>query len=85
MGILIDGRSNNNLRTITLTLKGKSVVMHIDTGAEVTVISQQMLRNVGQPELLPIDLHGPDQGLSPPLGSLVISLQYVKTIAHACE
>ena len=39
-------------------------------GAEVTVISQQMWRNIGQPELLPIDrtLRGPDQRISPTIG-----------------
>ena len=54
---------------ITLTLQGKPIVMHIDTGA---VISQQMWRNVGQPELLPIDqtLRSPDQKIIPTIGKL---------------
>lgn len=70
MGTLSDGRSSNSPWTITLTLEGKPVVMHIDTGAEVTVISQQMWRSVGRPELLPIDrtLRGPDQRVIPTIG-----------------
>ena len=37
--------------------------MHIDTGEEVTFISQQTWKSVGQPELLPSDrtLRGPDR------------------------
>ena len=71
MGTLSDGRSSNSPWTITLTLEQKPVVMHIDTGAEVTVISQQMWRSVGRPELLPIDrtLRGPDQRIIPTTGT----------------
>ena len=35
--------------SMELTLKGKSVSLQLDTGAEVTVISQQMWRDIGRP------------------------------------
>ena len=39
------------------------MTMHIDMGAEVTVISKKMWKSVGQPHLSPADrmLHGPDR------------------------
>ena len=44
---LRDNSGSHNHWTITLTLKGKPVTMHIDTGAEVTDIPQQMWKSVG--------------------------------------
>ena len=47
--------------------------MHIDTGAEVTVISQRTWKSVGKPELSPPDrtLCGPDRGVIPTLGKFI--------------
>ena len=39
----------SNPWAVTLKLQGKSVDLHIDTGAEVTVISEQVWKDIGQP------------------------------------
>ena len=69
------GTVGNNTKTsspwvITLSLDGKPVTMHIDTGAEVTVISKKMWKSVGRPHLSPADrmLHGPDRRALQTLG-----------------
>ena len=69
-GTLSDSSRSHNPWTITLTLEGKPVMMHIDTRAKVTVISQRMQRNIGQTELSPTDrtLCGPNQNVISTLG-----------------
>ena len=49
----VSGENDNDSCSITLTLEEKPVTLQIDTGAEVTVISEKTWREVGQPELTP--------------------------------
>ena len=60
----------NNPWAVTLQLGSKTVEFHIDTGAEVTVISEAVWRDIGQPSLLPSDrtLRGPDTHVLPARG-----------------
>ena len=59
--------------TVKLTLQGKPVALYIDTGAEVTVITEQVWKRVGQPQLEPSDrtLRGPDSHVIPTVGKFV--------------
>lgn len=59
--------------TVQLTLQGKPATLHIDTGAEVTVISEKMWASVGRPKLTPPDrtLCGPDSRDIPTLGKFL--------------
>ena len=59
--------------TVKLTLQGKRVALYIDTGAEVTVITEQVWKRVGQPQLEPSDrtLRGPDSHVIPTVGKFV--------------
>ena len=43
-------------------MEGRPVNLHIDTGAEVTVITESTWKAIGQPALLPVGqtLRGPD-------------------------
>ena len=63
LGTLSDGENSHSPWTVTLTLDETPIAMHIDTGAEVTVISHQIWESIGHPELAPSDrtLRGPDQ------------------------
>jgi hypothetical protein len=56
--------------TIELTLQGKPAQLHIDTGAEVTVITERTWKGVGQPplELPDRTLRGPDSTAIATLG-----------------
>ena len=58
---------------ITLNLQEKPVTLHIDTGAEVTVISEKVWGSVGRPELTRSDrtLRGPDSRIIPTLGKFL--------------
>ena len=60
----------NDVWTITLSLEGKPVTLHIDTGAEVTVITERMWKRVGQPKMSTPDktLRGPDSHTITTLG-----------------
>ena len=51
--------------TVTLRLDGTPVQLHIDTGAEVTVVTEEIWKAVGQPPLAHADrkLRGPDSHL----------------------
>lgn len=55
---------------IELTLQGKLVTLQFNTGAEVTIISDTLWREVGQPKLTQSErtLHGPDACVIPTLG-----------------
>ena len=55
---------------VTLQLRNKAVEFNIDTGAEVTVISEAVWKDIGQPLLLPSDrtLRGPDTHVLPAQG-----------------
>ena len=70
LGTLSDDRNGHDHWSITLILEGKPVTMHIDTGAEVTVISENTWRKIGQPQLSPVDrtLRGPDKKVISTLG-----------------
>ena len=63
---------------INLTLQGTPVTLQLNTGAEVTVVSDKMWRDVGQPGLICPDrtLHGPDNHIIPTLG------RFAGTFAH---
>jgi hypothetical protein len=58
---------------VELTLQGNPATLHIDTGAEVTVVSEKLWRSVGRPELTPSDrtLRGPDSRPIPTLGKFL--------------
>ena len=70
------GEKAANPWIIPLQLNGKPVEFCIDTGAEVTVISEQTYENVGCPPLLQADrtLRGPDTRL------LLVSGQFTATL-----
>ena len=58
---------------VKLTLQGKPVALYIDTGAEVTVITRQDWRSIGQPQLEHSDrtLRGPDSHVIPTAGKFI--------------
>ena len=62
---------------VQLTLQGRPVTLNIDTGAEVTVISDQIWKAVGQPTLTPPQryLRGPDSTPIPTRGKFVGTLK----------
>ena len=49
------GTTKSDPWTVELSLNGKPVSLHIDTGAEVTVITESMWGDIGQPTLLQSD------------------------------
>lgn len=59
--------------TVKLKLQGKPVALYIETEAEVTVITRQDWRSIGQPQLEPSDrtLCGPDSHTIPSAGKFV--------------
>ena len=62
---------------VTLSLEGKPVNLHIATGAEVTVITELMWQDIGQPTLSLSDrnLRGPDSRILPVLGKFTGTLR----------
>ena len=62
---------------ITLQLNGNSVEFCIDTGAEVTVIPEHMYREIGSPDLLPLDrdLKGPSDNRLQTIGRFIGTFQ----------
>ena len=64
------GTTKSDPWTVELSLDGKPVSLHLDTGAEVTVITESMWRDIGQPTLLQSDrtLRGPDSHTLPVQG-----------------
>ena len=71
------GNQNNNPWTVTLQLNGSPVEFCIDTGAEVTVISEATYRQVGSPKLEPPQrmLRGLDNHILPVRGLLTGQLK----------
>lgn len=66
----VSGNGNHDAWTVELTLQGRTVTLYIDTGAEVTVITEDMWRAVGEPQLETPDrtLRGPDSHVIETLG-----------------
>ena len=64
------GTTKSDPWTVELSLDGKPVSLHLDTGAEVTVIAKSMWRDIGQPTLLQSDrtLRGLDSHALPVQG-----------------
>ena len=62
LGALTEESTTHDPWAITVSLEGKPVTLHIDTGAEVTIITEQMWKSVGRPEMSHPDktLRGPD-------------------------
>ena len=71
LGTVGGDSDSNDPWAITLTLEGTPITLHIDTGAEVTVITERAWRSIGQPELSPSDrtLRGPDSHVISTLGT----------------
>ena len=59
--------------TVKLKLQWKPVALYIDSGAEVTVITERVWRSVGRPQMEPSDrtLRGPDSSVIPTAGKFV--------------
>ena len=72
-----EAQESRNPWEVTLQLQGKPVSLHIDTGAEVTVISKRVWMDIGQPPLSPSDrtLRGPDNHTLPALGKFTGTLK----------
>lgn len=70
LGAINDDSDNDDPWAIALTLDGKPVTLQIDTGADVTVISEMTWKAVGGPELSAPDrtLRGPDSSIIATLG-----------------
>ena len=70
LGAVSDSSGGDDPWAIELTLQGRPLTLHIDTGAEVTVITEQAWKGVGQPHLELPDrtLRGPDSHLISTLG-----------------
>ena len=49
LGVVTSDVKTDNPWTVTLQLSGIPVKFHIDTGTEVTVVSEAILENVGSP------------------------------------
>ena len=73
LGAIRGDNDGDNPWVVALTLEGKPVTLYIDTGAEVTVISEKTWRGIGRPELTPSDrtLRGPDSHVIPTLGKFI--------------
>ena len=73
LGAISDRDTMDDPWAVELTLQGTPVTLHIDTGAEVTVISQKTWGSVGRPELSSTDrtLRGPDSRAIPTLGKFL--------------
>ena len=70
LGAINDDSDSDDPLAIALTLDGKQVTLQIDTGADVTVISEMTWKAVGGPELSAPDrtLRGPDSSIIATLG-----------------
>ena len=61
-------------------MEGRPVNLHIDTGAEVTVITEQTWKAIGQPALSPVGqtLRGPDFRTLSATGAFTGTLKFRK-------
>ena len=77
-GSINDESNGDDPWCITLTLEGKTVTLHVDTGAEVTVITERVWRQVGKPELTPPNrtLRGPDSTVINTLGKFTATFTW---------
>ena len=59
----VAGDTANSPWSVMVNVNETPIELHIDTGAKVTMISEEVWRKVGQPTLLPTDfiLRGPDE------------------------
>ena len=75
------GKASENPWTVTLQLDNSPVIFCIDTGAEVTVISDKTWRNLGKPTLTSPEreMRGPDNHRLVVLGQWNGTLQYSST------
>ena len=75
------GKASENPWTVTLQLDNSPVIFCIDTGAEVTVISDKTWRNLGKPTLTSPEreLRGPNNHRLVVLGQWKGTLQYSST------
>ena len=78
LGSINDESNGDDPWCISLTLEGKTVTLHVDTGAEVTVITKKVWRQVGKPELTPPDrtLRGPDSTVINTLGKFTATFTW---------
>ena len=85
MGTVNGVDTKDNPWAVDLTLQGKPTTLHIDTGAEVTVISEKLWRSIGRPELMAPDrtLRGPDSHVLPTLGKFLGTFQRGERQAEA--
>ncbi len=77
------GHTADSSWSATVDVNETPIELHIDTGAELTVISEQTWRKVGQPALSPLDhtLRGPDTHQLPTTGRFTAKLSKDKRIA----
>ena len=73
-----ENSTSHNPWSVTLQLNSVPVKFHIDTGAEVTVISESIYKKVGSPSLCEPDqtLGGPSNQTLPVKGKLSAQFQY---------
>jgi len=78
------GDTTNSPWSVTIDVNETPIELHINTGAEVTVISEEAWRKVGQPVLSPPDrtLRGPDTHKLPTTGRFTAKLSKDKSIAE---
>ena len=76
LGTVTDGTKGDPWE-VELTLEGKPVKLHIDTGAEVTVITEHTWRSIGQPQLESSDrtLRGADSHIITTVGRFTGTFQ----------
>ena len=76
LGMLTGEGNQDDPWAITVSLEGNLVTLHIDTGAEVTVITEQTWKTIGRPEMSPPDktLRGPDSHAISTLGKFTGTL-----------
>lgn len=78
------GDTTNSPWSVTIDVNETPIELHIDNGAEVTVISEEAWRKVGQPVLSPPDrtLRGPDTHKLPTTGRFTAKLSKDESIAE---
>ena len=68
---------NEDPRVVELSLQGRLVTFNIDTGTEVTVVTEKTWRQIGQPKLERPErmLRGPDSHVICTLGKFIGSFE----------